>query len=548
MGQREQWNHRTGFILAAIGSAIGLGNVWRFPYVCYKYGGGAFLIPYFIALFAAGIPIMILEFGIGHRLKGGAPVALGKIKRGWEWLGWFALLVAFIITCYYAVIMGWCVSYLKYSTTLAWGSDPGNFFFHKFLNISKTHFEIGGLQRPVVIGLIISWIAIIGAIWKGTKSVGKVIYVTVIVPWIILLVFLFRSVTLPGAFTGLAFYLTPDFSALTDLEVWSAAFTQVFFSLSLGFGVMIAYASFLPEKSDIVNNAFIISLMDAGTAFVGGIVVFATLGHYAYLSGQPVESVIKAGPSLAFITYPTIINSFPVMSRFIGFLFFFMLFTLGIDSAFSLVESVVTGIMDKFHTPRKITLLSVGAIGLTIGLFFCSRAGLLWLDLVDHYMNQYGLMTVCLLEVIVLGWLVKTEDYRNYINTYSEIQIGKWWNYTLKYFIPVVLSILMLSWLGQRINSSYENYSRNAEFLGGWLLIFLLPVIALILSKSYRMAGLLTAIFSTSLLGSIFCYMKGLDFSAIVIFNLAYILLFGGTALCINKSRIHISKQNYSDN
>ncbi|MBN1295913.1 sodium-dependent transporter [bacterium] len=537
MSHREYWDNRMGFILAAIGSAIGLGNIWRFPYICYKHGGGAFLIPYLVALFTTGIPLMILEFGLGHRMAGGAPAAMGRAKRNWEWLGWFALLVAFVITCYYAVIMGWCINYMGYSTSLAWGDDPRAFFFTEYLGVTSGHFDLGIPRLHIVIGLVISWLAIIGAIWRGTKSVGKVVYITVLLPWLILLVFLIRSITLPGAFTGLIYYLKPNFAALADLTVWSAAYTQVFFSLSLGFGVMMAYASFLPRKCDIVNNAFIISLMDAGTAFIGGLVVFATLGYYSYSTGQPVESVVQAGPSLAFITYPTIISMYSFLNPLIGILFFLMLFTLGIDSAFSLVESVVTGIMDKFATRRAPTLIAVGLAGLGIGIFFCTGAGLLWLDVVDHFMNQFGLMTVCLLEAIVIGWVIHPEELREYINRYSEIRVGRWWNTLLRYIIPLVLTVLLLSWLGERINSSYENYSRGAEFLGGWLLVFLIPVASLFLAGLHRPAWMLAVLSAVVLSCSVYAFNHGLDFASIVMFDIAAIVLFGGAGVCIMRSR-----------
>lgn len=539
MKKREQWDHRMSFILAAVGSAIGLGNIWRFPYVCYKFGGGAFLIPYLIALFTTGMPLMILEFGIGHKMSGGAPKAMGKARKSWEWVGWLALLVAFVISCYYAVIMGWCVRYMGYSVTQAWGSNPSDFFMNTFLKISDKHSQLGSLQWSIVACLIISWIAIVASIWKGVRSVGKVVYVTVVVPWLILLVFLLRSLMLPGAFTGLSYFLNPNFAALLDLEVWSAAFTQVFFSLTLGFGVMFAYASFLPEKTDIVNNAIIISLMDAGTAFVGGLVVFATLGHYAHSSNLPVESVIKAGPSLAFITYPTIISHFPAFSGLIGFLFFFMLFTLGIDSAFSLVESVVTGIMDKFNTRRIPTLIGVGTTGLLLGLFFCFQSGLLWLDIVDHFMNQYGLMTVCLLEVIFVGWVLNTESLRNYINLNSEVKIGKWWDYCLRFFIPVVLTVLLISWLGQRVNGSYENYGRSAEFLGGWLFVLLLPPVAVILTGAIRKGLLLLAILFIPAILSAKLPSEEIQFPAVLIFYVTVVVLFGGASWCIYRSRVY---------
>lgn len=534
MPGREHWDTRLGFILAAIGSAIGLGNVWRFPYICFKYGGGAFLIPYLVALFTAGIPIMLLEFGVGHKMRSAAPIAIGKLKKSWEWLGWFSLLVAFMITCYYAVIMGWCVNFMRYSLTLAWGDDPSGFFFNEFLQVSKEgHFSLGSPRVWIVMGLIVSWVAIVASIWRGAKTVGKVVYLTVLLPWLLLIMFLIRGITLPGAFIGLAYYLKPNFAALANLEVWSAAYTQVFFSLSIGFGVMMAYSSFLPEKSDIVNNAFIISLMDAATAFVGGLVVFSTLGYYAHQTGQPVTEVVKAGPSLAFVTYPTVISMFPFLPKLFGVLFFLMLFTLGIDSAFSLVEAVIAGLLDKYKLKRISTLLTVGFVSGVIGIFYCTKAGLLWLDVVDHFMNQFGLMSVALLEVIFIGWVIGPASIREHINKYSEIKIGRWWDILLKYITPVVLIVLVLSWLGVRINGSYEGYPREAEFFGGWLLVLLIPLAAVILSGARKAALFLGGIELIMLIFSVYAFHRGLEFSAIMMFNLAFIVLFGGAAACL---------------
>jgi len=533
MAQREQWDHRTGFILAAIGSAIGLGNIWRFPYICFKYGGGAFLIPYLVALFTAGIPIMLLEFGIGHKMRGAAPSAIGKLKKNWEWLGWFALLVAFMITCYYAVIMAWCVNFIGFSISLKWGSDPSNFFFNEFLSLTDGHKQIGSMKTLIVFGLIISWVAIIASIWRGAKTVGKVVYLTVVVPWLLLIMFLIRGVTLPGAFAGLSYYLTPNFSALGNLEVWAAAYTQVFFSLSVGFGVMIAYASFLPKKSDLINNAFIISLADAGTAFIGGLVVFSTLGYYALQTGQDISQVVKAGPSLAFVTYPTIISMFPFAKSLFGILFFLMLFTLGIDSAFSLVESTVAGLVDKYNFPRAKTLISIAIISILIGLFYCTGSGLLWLDIVDHFMNQFGLVTVALFEVIFIGWVIKPEVIRNYMNERSEFSIGKWWDILIRYILPVIRTILLFSWMAERITGSYEGYPRWAEFVAGWLLVLLIPLIAIILSGFKRavVAALIIVFFIVDI--SLFTAFKGLDFAAIFMFNIAFLVLFGGLVICL---------------
>ncbi|MEW5945000.1 MAG: sodium-dependent transporter, partial [bacterium] len=300
---RDQWNSRLAFIMAAVGSAVGLGNVWRFPFICYESGGGAFLIPYFVALFTAGIPLMILEFGLGHMTRASAPVAFRKVKPGFEWIGWMAILVGLFVMSYYGVVMGWCFNYLRFAFTLAWGDDTQKFFLENFLNVSGGIGDLGGVVPAVVAGLALCWLCVFLCIYKGVETVGKVVMFTVPLPVVILVVFLVRGVTLPGALEGLTFYLKPDFAKLADPKVWLRAYGQVFFSLSIGFGVMIAYASFLPKKSDIVNNAFITSLLDAGTSFLAGLCIFSTLGYLARATGAGVADVVKGGPGLAFITY-----------------------------------------------------------------------------------------------------------------------------------------------------------------------------------------------------------------------------------------------------
>ncbi len=483
---REHWDSRTAFILAAIGSAIGLGNIWRFPYVCYKYGGGAFLIPFLVALFTAGIPLMILEFGLGHKMNAAAPKAFRKTGPRREWLGWFALGVSFIIICYYAVVMGWAANYLKFSFTLEWGNtytEIKSFYYDRFLGLTEGVNHFGSIKGWIVFALGLCWIAIIASVWEGAKTVSKVVYATVLIPWGILVIFMIRGLTLPGAFEGLRYFLTPNFSALLDIEVWAAAYTQVFFSLSLGFGVMIAYASFLPRKTDIVNNAFIICLADAATAFVGGIVVFSTLGYYAVQEGKAVADVVASGPGLAFVTYPAIINQLPVASQLFGVMFFLMLLTLGIDSAFSLTEAVSAGFLDKWKVSRKTVNFSVAGVAFGIGLLFCTGSGLLWLDIVDHFMNHFGLMIVALLECVVLGYFFDLESIRTYANRNSEVTVGRWWNFLVKVVTPLALLVLIGYEIFDRVKGAYGGYPRWAEFLGGWLVLLLILAAAVLLAR-----------------------------------------------------------------
>lgn len=491
--EEPKWGGRISFVLAAIGSAIGLGNIWRFPYIAYKFGGGAFLVAYIIVLILIGIPMLLLEFSIGYRFKGSAPYSFGKLSKerkisiNFEWLGWFAVLVEFGIVTYYSVIMGWSFDYLFYSLKTAWGENTREFFYQKVLGLTNSVFNLGKISWPIVMGLLFSWIWIVLSIWKGAKTVGKVVYVTVTMPWLLLLIFVIRGLTLPGAIQGVNYYLTPDWKELLNPALWHAAISQVFFSLTVGFGVMIAYASFLPEGSDVVNNAILIALADAATAFVAGFAVFSTLGYYANLQGVAVSEVMKSGPELAFVTYPTIISKLP-LSPFFGVLFFLMLLTLAIDSAFSLVEAFVAALMDKFGTKREFANIGVALVAFLIGIFYTTGAGLYWLDIVDYFMNHFGLFTVALLESLVIGWLYGAEDMRQFANSVSERSIGKWWNVSVKFIVPVSSLLIFVSALRDRIREPYGGYPRLAEALGGWIVlgVFLILSIYLTTRKTKR--------------------------------------------------------------
>jgi NSS family neurotransmitter:Na+ symporter len=483
--EKTYWPSRMSFVFAAIGSAIGLGNVWRFPYVCYANGGGAFLIPYLVALFTAGIPLMLLEMGLGHKMEAGAPTAFAKAGKRKEWLGWLAVGVGFIIVCYYAVIMAWSVNYFRFSFNLAWGQDTQGFFFNEFLNKSESLRDVFSFNGPILAGLLVSWVLIVLCVWKGAKTVGKVVYLTVPLPWICLVIFVIKGLTLPGAEEGIAYYLTPQFSALLDTKVWLAAYTQVFFSLSVGFGVMIAYASFLPRTSDIVNNAFIVSLANCGTSFLGGFAVFGTLGYYAKQMGVPVDEVVGSGIGLAFITYPSIINHLGKAAAFFGAVFFIMLITLAIDSAFSLVEAAAAGFMDKYNARRLRVNFGVGLAALICGLIFTTNAGIGWLDVVDHFMNSFGIAVVCLLECIVIGYFYGTKQIREYVNSKSEFSVGRWWDVLIMVVTPAILAIGIGMEIKDRVFAAYGDppFPRWAEFAGGWAIVIVLPLIAIFLMR-----------------------------------------------------------------
>jgi len=366
---RERWPSRAAFIFAAIGSAAGLGNIWRFPYLTYKYGGGAFLIPYLIALFVTGIPLLILEFALGQKIQKGAVDAFAAIRRKFSVIGWWAILGSFIIAFYYSVILAWSLKYLIASFGTKWGTDT-NAFFASALNLSSSVGEIGGLNWGLVVALAVVWILIYLSVFKGVKSVSKVVMITMPLPIILLIILTIRAVTLPGSAVGLLYYIKPDLRALLDAEVWVAAFSQVFFTLSVAMGIMIAYASYQKKKADVTKNAIITALSNSGISILAGFTVFGTLGYMATQQGVAVPDVVSSGVGLAFIVFPKAISLMPLASVF-AVLFFLTLISLGIDSAFSLVEASGTVITDKFKKVKRSIVSLVICIVLSRRLDIC---------------------------------------------------------------------------------------------------------------------------------------------------------------------------------
>jgi len=483
MVKRDVWGSRTAFVLASIGSAIGLGNLWRFPYICYKNGGGAFLIAYAVCLLVAGIPLLMLEFGIGKRMKNAAPGSFFFVSKGFEWFGWFAVGVGFIITTYYSGIMSYCINYFAYSFNLAWGNNAGDFFFNDVLGMTDKPWDVGKFQPHLFLGLAVAWIWVIASIWKGTKTVGKVVWVTVLGPWILLLVFVARGITLEGAAEGIKYYLTPNWSMLLVPGVWLAAISQVFFSLTVGFGVMIAYGSFLDDKTCIAGNAWIIGIADALTAIVGGFAVFGALGHKALMDGVPVAEVVRSGPGLTFVTYPEIINGLPFPQLF-GLLFFLMLGLLAVDSAFSLVEGVSAALQDKFGWGHRKANLTVGFLGFALGIPYIFGAGIHWLDIVDHFMNNYGLTIVVLGECIIVGWYFKAKNMREFLNAHSRTKVSKFWDIAVKFILPVSILVMLGFEIRDRIAGPYGDFGlRSQEVIFGWAVVAGIIIASLILAK-----------------------------------------------------------------
>ncbi len=483
MIKRDRWPSKTLFIFAAVGSAVGLGNVWRFPYLVGKYGGGAFLFPYLIALFFVGFPLLILEFSLGQKMQKGAVGSMRKIDRRLSGIGLGSVLSSFGVAAYYAVIMAWCLLYIFYSLDLQWGSDTKDFFFNHVLNVSESASTIEGFSTPVVFMLLISWIMVYFCIWKGVNSVSSVIQVTMPLPIILLSILLVRTLFLPGAADGIAFFLTPDFQALLDVEVWMAAVTQIFFTLSLGFGVMITYASYQEKDNDIVLSALITSLADIGIALMAGFVVFTTLGYMSQESGVSIKELAASGPALAFVVFPKALSLIPG-AVLLSIIFFITLVTLAIDSLFSLTEAVAALFEDHFpRASKKMIVFFICLAGFLSSLVFTSTAGIYYLDIADHFITHYGLVLMGLLQAICVGWVYGAENMRSYINRVSHFRIGRNWNLLIKYVIPLCLITFLGQTFVKNISETYGGYPSWSVMAFGWGLVALFLVICV--SYSY---------------------------------------------------------------
>jgi NSS family neurotransmitter:Na+ symporter len=496
--QRERWSSRPAFIMAAIGSAIGLGNVWRFPAICYAYGGGTFLIPWLIGLVVLGLPWFLVELGMGNRMQSGAPGSFAKIGKKWEWAGWWPIFVSFFLNCYYVIIMAWAVCYIGFSTFLGWEKGVGplaervpSFFYNDFLRVTSGPGVLGGLNLVVVGALALCWIAIFLILYKGVRRVGKVVIYTVSIPWACLLILVLRGLTLPGAIEGLNAYLTPDLSALGDMSIWVAAFGQVAFTLSLGMGIMFAYGSYLPKKSDVSNNAMITSFANCATSFFAGFAIFSTLGYMAQSLGISIAEIPNVGGlGLAFQTYPTAISLMPFAQRVIGLIFFLCLLTLGIDSAFSISEAMITAIVDKWKVSKTKATATVCLSGFLIGFIFATGAGLYWLDMIDRAVAFFGLILTGTAALLIVGWVYGAEKLREHLNSVSEIKVGRWFDWLVKVVAPVLALFAIIpqfiaeiagkELLGIKITENVLEYPLWAELIGFWGFIVMPIALALI--------------------------------------------------------------------
>jgi neurotransmitter:Na+ symporter, NSS family len=475
--KRENWSARSGFIIAAIGSAVGLGNIWRFPYVAYENGGGAFVIPYLVAIFAAGLPLLFLDYAVGSKFRKAPPTAYKKLMNA-ESLGWWQVMVTLIIGIYYASVLSWAGSYMFYSIGQKWGADTEAFFFSSYLqNGEGLSF---GFVPTLFIGLVVVWAVVMfilyGGVRKGVELSNKIFMPLLVILFTILVI---QALRLPGAIDGVNAFFTPNWEAMADYKVWLAAFGHIFFSLSVGFGIMLTYASYLKKKTNMTGSGLVVALANSSFEILAGIGVFAALGFMAYSAGSSVEEVVSGGIGLAFIAFPKIISSMGAGGDLFGFLFFASLTVAGVTSMVSILQVPIQAFQDKLAWSHKKSVTLIGGGSAIIStLLFSTHSAITFVDIIDYFANNIGIVGGGLLSIILVSWLHRPllAQLKQHVNQYSSIQLGAGWNFLLTVITPLSLLVALGLTFNDILNKGYGGYPSHILWLvgGGTIAFFIL--------------------------------------------------------------------------
>ncbi|KAM4720777.1 sodium-dependent noradrenaline transporter [Rhinophrynus dorsalis] len=494
--EREHWGKKIDFLLSVVGFSVDLANVWRFPFLCYKNGGGAFLIPYTLFLIIAGMPLFYMELALGQYNREGA-ATVWKICPLFKGVGYTVILIALYVGFYYNVIIAWSIYYLASSFTSElpwikcgneWNSpnctDPKLLNMSLFSNGTKyskfkitpaaefyergvlhLHESAGiqdlGLPRwQLTLCLFAVLIVLFFSLWKGVKTSGKVVWITATLPYVVLFVLLIRGVTLPGSSKGISAYLHIDLKRLTDPSVWIDAATQIFYSLGAGFGVLIAFASYNKFDNNCYRDALLTSTINCVTSFISGFAIFSILGYMAHKYNVNVEDVATEGAGLVFIIYPEAISTL-AGSTFWAVVFFIMLLTLGIDSAMGGMEAVITGLADdisilKRH--RKLFTFLVAAVTFLFALLCITNGGIYVFTLLDTFAAGTAILFAVLVEAIGVSWFYGVDRFSEDIYRMLGFRPGLYWRLCWKFVSPAFLLFVVIVSIATYKPLKYDEY------------------------------------------------------------------------------------------
>uniref|UniRef100_A0A8D3CKK1 Transporter n=1 Tax=Scophthalmus maximus TaxID=52904 RepID=A0A8D3CKK1_SCOMX len=510
---RGQWANKVEFLLAVAGTLVGLGNLWRFPYLCYKNGGGAFLVPYVLFLLACGIPMFLLETAMGQYTSQGCITCWRHFCPLFEGIGYATQLVIAYAAVSYIVIQAWAFFYLfsSFSAEVPWFfclqtissiNTLGNIVFvfrRRVLGISQGIEEVGSLRWELALCLLLAWILCYFCVWKGVRSTGKVVYFTATFPYLMLVVLLARGLTLPGAMDGVAFYLYPDPTRLVDPQVWMDAGAQVLFSFGICQGSLTALGSYNQYNNDCYKDTFVLCLVNGMSSFVAGFAIFSVLGFMSYEQGVPISQVAASGPGLAFIAYPRAVAMMPLPQLW-AICFFVMVILLGADTQFVSLECLMTSVTDMFPTVfrrayrRELLLLGLCCVCFFLGLLLVTEGGLYFLQLFDHYVcsgNNLLLLSVC--QSIAIGWIYGADNLYDNIEDMIGYRPGPLMKYCWLYITPAVslgtFIFSVVKYKPLKFNKTYV-YPTWAYALGWFLGLFCVLLVPLwIIFKLTQMKG-----------------------------------------------------------
>ncbi|XP_059096087.1 sodium- and chloride-dependent glycine transporter 2-like [Tigriopus californicus] len=540
--ERENWGNQCDFFLSALGYAVGLGNVWRFPMLAYQYGGGAFLIPYTFMLIFVGLPLFFMELALGQYSGAGPTRLFGRLAPAFKGLGFGMMGATFYVAIYYNVIIAWAIYYLAGSLNffqdLPWNSCTSDACFdngtlnnaqNNSVSAPQDYFNVGllgmdwdtsfcnygSIRWLLVLCLFFAWFIVGGSLIKGVQSSGKVVYFTALFPFVVLFILFVRGIFLPGALEGIYFYVNPDFSQLANVQIWQAAATQIFYSLGPAFGGLITLSSYNRFDNNCHRDAVLIAFCNCGTSVFAGFVVFSILGFMAHIKNLAIKDVVAGGPSLAFVVFPEAVSAM-AGSHFWALLFFVMLITLGLDSMFTLVETLTTAAMDHFKSLRPYkghTVAATCLVGFFCGIPMCFPGGIHLFTLLDSTCASWNIILFALLEVILIAWVY---GFNNFFNNIQEMGmrmpnvVRLYWTACWTVITPLILlAILIGQWVQfkpvEGVNMDKSAYVFPGFFQGMGVLIacstvILLPLLTVrqFLKRKYANKPVGRAMFKTT--------------------------------------------------
>ena len=473
MEKKNTWSSRTTFILAAVGSAVGLGNAWRFPGLCAKHGGGSFILVYVVSMLVIGLPLLMMEVSIGRKSHQGAAGSFRSLSPRLEPIGWMATANAFFIVAYYAIVFAWVLIMIPGSFQFAHMTGDSAAASAVFGNLIQTTWDVVDYHIPpqMLAAFLVAWGSIYYCIRDGASSVGKVVKYTVFLPVLLLAVMAIKGLFMPGALDGMKMLFIPSMSALADPSLWVDAVGQTFYSLSIMMAIMFAYGSYLHKTTNLMVDCGVIALSSIAVSVLSGIVMFSTMGGVGML-----DNFSASGVATAFVIYPQAIVNLTgsgIFNALFGIAFYLMLVTLAIDSAFSIVEGVSGSVSARFGWNAKKVTRVICIAAACISVIFITRAGLAWLDIVDHWANQVTLILIGVLECIAIGWCFDLNKVYHQVCLKAErMRMPRWWFFGCIRFVAPALLAVLFAWnmIDLFVNQGGRyGYASWAEFIGGWL-------------------------------------------------------------------------------